>query len=58
LLGINQVKYKCKKHKHYNYLQIILKQEFFTKVIKNAKLENLSEEYCWSNLKGEDAQAH
>jgi hypothetical protein len=38
-------------------LQIILKQELFTKVIKNAKLENLGEEYYWSNLKGEDAQA-
>jgi hypothetical protein len=41
LLGINQVYYLriiCKTHKHYNYLQLTLKQKVFTKVIENAKL--------------------
>ncbi len=33
-----------KKHKHYNYLQRILKQKVFTKVIKNAKFEGLGAE--------------
>jgi hypothetical protein len=34
LLGINQVyyrQYKCKAHKHYNYLQSIFDKKFFTK---------------------------
>ncbi len=33
-----------KIHKHYNYLQSIIKQKLFTKVIKNAKMEGLGRE--------------
>jgi hypothetical protein len=31
-------------HKHYNYLQLILKQKVFTKSIENAELKGLGEE--------------
>jgi hypothetical protein len=32
------------KHGHYNYLQLILKQKLFTKLVKNTKLEGLGTE--------------
>jgi hypothetical protein len=35
-----------KTHKHYNYLQSILKQKLFTKVVKNAKIEKGWVERC------------
>jgi hypothetical protein len=35
---------KSKTHKHYNYLQAILKQKLLIKVINNEKLEGLGKE--------------
>ncbi len=52
LLGISQVFYSkifYKTHKHYNYLQLLLKQKVFTKVINNVRLEGLGAETWWSN---------
>ncbi len=47
MLGINQVYYLrifYKTHKHYNYLQLTLKQKLFAEVIKNAELGGLGGE--------------
>ncbi len=37
-------------HKNYNYLQSVLKQKVFAKVIKNAKLSDLGGETYWSKF--------
>jgi hypothetical protein len=60
LLGINQVYYWrifYKTHKHYNYLQCLLKQKVFTKVIKMPSLKAQMEKPMGLIKRGSRAQA-
>jgi len=49
-------KYKCKTHKHYNYLQSIFNQKLITKDIKIAKQQGLGFVDQVSTNKGDGAQ--